>query len=334
MTISVATIDVRLARQIEIQSMPGSRQLWCGEFRELPGKRDLVGRQTRETRLFRCSARALEPGRLRIAPVLRLGVLTRRRSLIGYTWAESAYDLPAAAFALDVKPLPETGRPEAFSDAVGQFFFDVTVTPGDVAVGDLVTVTMSVRGQGYLDAVTAPRLSPGRHFRAYDPRALPASHGNERRFEQILVPQSTNAVAVPEVSFIFFNPESHAYQAITRGPFPLKFHEQTVEKAVVYNPEALSTNVATGAAGGSGAPPSVPPSWLARLQNSHRQRASARANARARFAPAYSAMILFDLREGEIVHVVQASGGWAKVESNARRGWVPVEQLTPAGNPR
>lgn len=332
-TISIRFAGLRLGQSIEVQSLPGSQQMWHGNFHELRGKRKISGTRVTETRLFRCKARALRPGPLRIAPVLRVGILKRRRAFIGYTWRESAYDLPARAFTLNVKPLPTEGQPGEFSGAVGQILFDVTLTPTDVAVGDLVKANLSVRGQGYLEEVLPPRISPGRNFRAYDPRLLPDSHGNEKRFEQILVPQSTNAFTVPAVSFSFFDPDREAYRTITRGPFKLTFHEQPVEISAIYNPEEVtSTNVLAETQRQDTPPADTGVSWLSRLRNTGRRTALARDTARARFAPAHSAMILFELRKGAEVRVVETDGRWAKIESNARRGWVSADELMPAEN--
>ncbi|MCF7855602.1 MAG: hypothetical protein K9N51_12445, partial [Candidatus Pacebacteria bacterium] len=147
--------------------------------------------------------------------------------------------------ALTVLSVPDTGRPADWSKAIGAFGFKVAATPQDVSVGDIVTLRMEISGKGHRVGMVPPGVSPGRNFKAYDSKQV-SDDGNTIIFEQVIIPQSTNAVSIPPVSFCFFNPLAGSYQTVRKGPFPLVFHEKTVRETNVYRPDESATEKPVG----------------------------------------------------------------------------------------
>jgi len=243
LTFIVEIKGVRVQKDIGVSSLPGSTVLHLGPFSELPTRQFTENGQACEVRRSFCRARARVTGPLEIAPTLRIGVLTGRS--LFFTDEEEAVDLRVQPLTLHVRPLPQTGRPADFSGAVGQFAFDVTVAPTRVAPGALIYITPRIRGTGFLETVSAPRVTQSPYFRIYDPKPLPASAG-EAAFEQIIVPHDTNAPAVPAISFSYFDPNTRSYQTIARGPTRLVFVAATSAPAAFepYRPPVQDTNVA------------------------------------------------------------------------------------------
>jgi len=227
-TLTVASQGVRLGKGFRLLSLPSADVLRLGPFDELPLERRMKDHQLQEIRRFRCEAVAARPGPLALSPVLRVGILVREDSafgaLFGRRWVESPREFPVERLSLRVLPLPPDGRPPDFSGAVGRFALDTEIRPTDVAVGDLISVISRVRGKGPLEGIAPPAIAAGPHFKAYDARAVEAPDQPGRAFERVLVPLSTNAAAVPAVTFSFFDPHSRSYETATNGPFPLTFH--------------------------------------------------------------------------------------------------------------
>jgi hypothetical protein len=238
--IVITSSGVRLDQNFNMSGLPDAQVLQCGTFGELPVQNERRGGQVFEVRRFKCTATPMAAQTLRLAPTLRVALLSRAAGFFGPRWMATPQDVPVQPLTLTVKALPAAGRPANFSGAVGQFALDVTVTPTNVAVGDLVTVSTTVRGSGYLEAILPPSLSAGRALKVYDPKAVPSAATTERRFEQTVVPQSTNATAVPLVTFVFFDPRQAAYVTAARGPFPLVFHERTALVVEPYKPTAAT----------------------------------------------------------------------------------------------
>jgi hypothetical protein len=127
-------------------------------------------------------------------------------------------------YTIEVKPLPELGRPESFSGAVGQYSLKVSAKPTALKVGEPITLTMIVKGQGNIDAVTIPRIADLSQFKVYDPQISVQKQGNagEKTFEQVLIPRSDSVKAIPEIWFSYFDPEAGRYVSRTKSAIPIQ----------------------------------------------------------------------------------------------------------------
>ena len=336
LTISIDSTGQRVLPEITLLSMPDKSRLETGKFDELPPQRKVQDNQVREIRSFRCKARALVPGALELAPTIRLQIVTRQRVFMGVVDIRNPCDVHVTPLNISISPIPENGRPADFSGAVGQFAFEANAAPDDIAAGDLVTLTMKIHGDGNLEGVSAPCLGAGPNFKIYDPEPVDEkSTEGAKTFTQICVPQSTNAVSIPAVSFSYFDGRAAAYKTITRGPFPLKFHSRKAVLFEQYRPEQTTnatsvrqaTDTVTQTLGQSGASQSLAISfWYA--MTSRERRAVAVKNDTAMFAPSHSSIVNFDVPRGGVVTVFQTYGNWAKIALGDKRGWVPVESLT------
>ncbi|MCG3133952.1 MAG: hypothetical protein HMLKMBBP_01221 [Planctomycetes bacterium] len=69
-----------------------------------------------------------------------------------------------AAAAVDVRPLPDTGRPPDFGGAVGRFTVEAHAFPRAAGIGETVRVTAMIEGEGDVSGFAAPRTPAGRGF--------------------------------------------------------------------------------------------------------------------------------------------------------------------------
>ena len=133
----------------------------------------------------------------------------------------------ADVLAFDVKPLPEAGKPEGFSGAVGKFEVTVDVKPTQVNVGDGITLTMNVRGEGDLESAAAAMLPSADAFRAFPPEVnfetLPTvdRFRSKKTFKQLVVVQRGDVAQLPAVAFSYFEPGLEDYVTVSEGPFPI-----------------------------------------------------------------------------------------------------------------
>jgi hypothetical protein len=131
----------------------------------------------------------------------------------------------AAAVPIEVLPLPVEGRPADFTGAVGQWNLEVTAKPTEVTVGDPITLTMKITGNGNIDTVATPQIKGLDNFKTYDPTSKTTknelSTTGERVFQQVLIPKSTEVKELPEVRLSFFDPAAKAYRTAVQGPVKL-----------------------------------------------------------------------------------------------------------------
>ena len=116
---------------------------------------------------------------------------------------------------IHVNPLPEDGRPENFSGAVGQFEFDMSVSPTQVKEGDPLTLRMKITGNGNLNAIKFPEFLD-ETFKKYDP--VVKEEGRSKLLEQVIIPTDTSLHEVPAVEFVYYDPDLKKYQTIRKGP--------------------------------------------------------------------------------------------------------------------
>ncbi|MBI4682948.1 MAG: protein BatD [Nitrospirae bacterium] len=152
-------------------------------------------------------------------------------------------ELKSEALSLKVLPLPETGRPGDFKGALGNFSFNLEVSPAEVKAGDPVTLKMIISGSGNFDSVTSPSLKQHDGFKTYDPQAK--QEGNRKIFEQVLIPMTDNIKVVPAISFSFFNTDRGEYQTIVRGGGPLRVlkSDRKEEVTILDAPENAARSV-------------------------------------------------------------------------------------------
>ena len=134
-------------------------------------------------------------------------------------------EIESKPLQMTVLPFPAENKPANFEGAVGDYNMEVQVEPKKVKVGDPVTVRMVISGTGNLDTVTVPRMTvDDNYFKTYEPQVTKKS--NTKIYEQVLIPKSADAKAVPGVSFSFFDTKSGKYKTITKDPVKIEVSAQ------------------------------------------------------------------------------------------------------------
>jgi hypothetical protein len=155
---------------------------------------------------------------------------------------------------LDVRDLPSQDRPAGFSGAIGRFTLSGDASPRTVAPGDLVTLSYTLTGSGWLaDAALVPP-DPGSGFKTY-PAQETAREASPPRLSirQVVIPLSTNAAVVAGPRFVYFDPDAVAYRTATIEPFRLTFAQTTTTEPAIRRIDAMP---ATGPADADLARPS------------------------------------------------------------------------------
>ena len=136
---------------------------------------------------------------------------------------------------LEIKPLPQEGKPKDFSGAVGQFSLEAKVAPLRVKAGDPVTIAAVVKGVGSFDRMNAPAVAEEPGWRVYPPSGKfqaddEVGISGAKTFEIAAIPE-TAKTELPRVSFSFFNPSTEQYETLTADGIVL-----SVENAPVAAP--------------------------------------------------------------------------------------------------
>lgn len=133
------------------------------------------------------------------------------------------YRVTSAGERLSVRDLPQDGRPADFSGAVGQFSFDIAVSPVEVRVGDPITVKMNLSGDGNLKGIDLPAFKKLDRFKVYDPQVK--EEGGVKKLEQVIIPESSAVKQIPTIRFSYFDARLNKYSTIEKGPFAITVEE-------------------------------------------------------------------------------------------------------------
>jgi hypothetical protein len=153
---------------------------------------------------------------------------------------DEALTLRASARPLEIKALPVTGQPAAFSGAVGRFDMRASVTADRVHASEPVTLLIKVQGQGDLDRVELSGVASSADWKAYPTTAkteapVAVKAFGRKTFEQILVPLHGGSLTIPPVPLTVFDPIAGRYTAIETSPLTV-----TVEGALDAAPAAAA----------------------------------------------------------------------------------------------
>ena len=236
-------------------------------------------------------------------PVSR-SVALRVMGYVGFSRGGSSYfqnfEAPVAPLRIDVRPLPEQGRPADFSGAVGRRFdLRQTLDRDSVHPNDLVTVTYTLLFDGHCPSNACPNVeSLSKEFKAYDPKEVERT---ARRvvWTQTLVPRTAQATNTAHVSFNYYNTRTKRYEVARAAPLKLTF--VSTEAASTENTSVSVTDVVEAA-----------------------KPSDADADTRAlvlRFAPSDASPTVATLPPGTPAKELATWNGWRRVETPRAIGW-------------
>ncbi len=164
-------------------------------------------------------------GKLEIEPLsldIDVQVPTNRRNIWGQVlMTEDSKRVSAGSKLINVRALPETGKPEDFSGAVGQFDFKVTPSKTTLKNGESLDLNVSVVGKGNLKLFNLPKPVVPSALEMYDPIheenvSTPLSGMTGRISDKYtIIPQYKGNYQIKPMRFTYFDLTSSRYTTIT-----------------------------------------------------------------------------------------------------------------------
>ncbi len=173
---------------------------------------------------FRRTFHATFPGKVKFGPVTLNGTFADTvvdQQLTGRQFYAVASDLQVT-----VKNVPLEGQPESYIGAIGTFQLDAQLTPTSVSVGDPITLTLTLTGEGNLQDMRPPKIdlpSVSGQFRTYD--ATEETVGQARRFVYSLRPLSVDVNEFPAVPVSYFDVQAEQYVTLQTDALPMTVRE-------------------------------------------------------------------------------------------------------------
>ncbi|SHL79370.1 BatD family protein [Flavobacterium chilense] len=164
-------------------------------------------------------------GRLTIEPLsLDIGVQlpTNRRDMFGQMIiTDDNKVVSAGAKTINVRPLPESGKPEGFGGAVGNFDFTVTPSKTTLKNGESLDLFVTASGNGNMKLFTLPKPVVPNALEMYDPvhdeKVTTSLSGMSGKItdKYTIIPQYKGKYAIKPMQFSYFDLNSGSYKTIT-----------------------------------------------------------------------------------------------------------------------
>lgn len=171
-------------------------------------------------------------GKLSLEPLslsLVIELPSNRRDFFGNRIVQqSSRTITAGRRTINVKPLPEKGKPANFFGAVGQFDFDAILNKNSLKATESFEIKLKVTGNGNLKLFNLPKLVLPNTLEVFEPEhsenvktTLSGMKGNIED-NYTIVPRYQGKYPIAPVSFSYFDPKKEKY-------FTLRSSEQIVD---------------------------------------------------------------------------------------------------------
>ncbi|WMI67107.1 BatD family protein [Aestuariibaculum sp. YM273] len=164
-------------------------------------------------------------GELTIEPLtldIALRVPTNRRDIFGgMLMTRTNRTVSAGNRTINVKALPEAGKPSDFTGAVGDFSFDVTASKKELSASESLQLKVAVRGSGNLKLFKLPKVSLPSSLEVYEPEYNEDVRTNLSGMQgsisdsYTVVPQYKGKYPIPSISFSYFDLKTKSYKRLS-----------------------------------------------------------------------------------------------------------------------
>jgi len=174
----------------------------------------------------------LEAGNKPLEPlsiVLDVDVPTRKR--IGFmetmTYETTRKTVSTGAKSINVKALPEKGKPENFTGAVGAFDFTVKASKSQLKAGESLDLVVTASGNGNLKLFQLPKPEFPNAFEVFDPQHKEEVNtpltGMTGKISDTytIIPQFKGKYTIKPQSFSYFDLNSNSYKTVTSEPIEI-----------------------------------------------------------------------------------------------------------------
>ena len=163
-------------------------------------------------------------GELEISPLslnLVLDVPTDKRDFFGNVIYDQTSQLISTGMRrINVKNLPNLGKPDSFTGAVGEFEFDVILNKNSLRATESFQAELKVKGSGNLKLFDLPNILVPNSMELFEPEReelintnLLGMSGSISKIFTV-IPRFQGNFPIEEVEFSYFNPETEKYKIL------------------------------------------------------------------------------------------------------------------------
>lgn len=164
-------------------------------------------------------------GKLNIEPLtldISMRVPSKRRDIFGsFLMTRVNRTVSAGNKTINVKALPQAGKPADFTGAVGNFKLDVSSSKTELDATESLQLKIKVKGNGNLKLFKLPKISLPSSLEVYEPehkenvKTNLAGMRGSIEDTYTVVPQFKGKYPIPSISFSYFDVKTETYKTLS-----------------------------------------------------------------------------------------------------------------------
>jgi hypothetical protein len=184
-------------------------------------------------------------GELEISPLslnLVLDVPTDKRDFFGNViYDQTSQIISTGMRRIIVKDLPQLGKPDSFSGAVGNFEFDVILNKNSLRATESFQAELKVKGNGNLKLFDLPDILVPNSMELFEPEReelistnLSGMSGSVSKYFTI-IPRFQGNFPIEEVEFSYFDPNTEKYKVVKSPRLTIDVYDGPVISSTITN---------------------------------------------------------------------------------------------------
>ncbi len=144
--------------------------------------------------------------------------------------------LKSNPLVINVRPLPEQGKPADFSGAVGTFTFHSEVDNTRLKTNDALNLKCTITGRGNLQLIDKLNVTIPPDFESYDPKVnsdiqtTASGITGSQVFEYLMIPRKPGKFVIKPVTFSYYDLEKKKYVTLSSPQFNLDVEKGSGEQ--------------------------------------------------------------------------------------------------------
>src|SRR5246127_3170618 len=153
--------------------------------------------------------------------------------------------LKSKPVTVDVQPLPEAGKPDNFTGAVGNFSFNAKLNHDKVKANEGLNLKLTITGKGNISLVSTPKINFPDGFETYDPKvnetvSTAGGVSGTKTYDYLVIPRKAGEFTLKDINFSYFDVEKKKYITLPSPEIKITVDAadpNSVGSAQVYNPK-------------------------------------------------------------------------------------------------
>jgi len=229
-------------RSPEFLKLPETVGFWVEEFdipKDVPVSQETIdGVQYNVAELKRMAIFPTKAGELSISPMqLQVNVINRRKRRDPFDVFDNFFDgsfgkavrkvLTTRSIKINVKPLPNDGKPDSFTGLVGSFSLTSELDKSETEANEAISLKLRLSGSGNLKSADDLAIQFPGGFEVYDPKVKESVNRSGRRLssakelEYVLIPRSAGVYEIKPLEVSFFDPAQRRYKTLRTPPYEI-----------------------------------------------------------------------------------------------------------------